>query len=319
MSFSSSNCGGYQTLHESNRKKRLGFFHLPDAFIKILFVGLRPFYTMRMPAEWITTRANTVSVAGFRVMHGEPTGGRLREHEHVETQLEVHYRSQPETRTPSELCPGETVIIPPRRPHVGDWENSSEVVVLLIPPIAFERAADEILAKPKFEIREQNLSYEPLVHSLCSSIRDQFCSHFGVSRLFVECAGGLLAEHILINYADTTRALLIQDSFTEAEVRRITAFVDEQLENGITVAKMARTMRMGLHRFAQNLRRSTGRSPYQFVQMRRVQLAKMLFQQNTVDLAEISARLGFASQSHFTEVFRRATGLTPKAYRDHLS
>jgi len=251
-------------------------------------------------------------------MHGGPTGGRLREHEHVETQLEVHYRSQPQTRNPSELRPGETVIIPSRRPHIGDWENCSEVVVLLIPPIAFERAADEILAKPKFEIREQNLSYEPLIHSLCSSIRDQFRSHFGVSRLFVECAGGLLAEHILRNYADITRALRVRDRFSEADIRRITAFVDEQLESGITVGKMARTMRMGLHRFAQNFRRSTGRSPYQFVQMRRIQLAKRFLGQNAVDLAEISARLGFASQSHFTEVFRRATGFTPNAYRHQL-
>jgi hypothetical protein len=61
------------------------------------------------------------------------------------------------------------------------WEKSSEVVVLLIPPVAFERAAEAILAKPKFEIRQQNLDYETLVHPLCSSIRDQFRSRFGVS------------------------------------------------------------------------------------------------------------------------------------------
>lgn len=272
-----------------------------------------------MPAEWITTRSNTVSVAGFRAMYGGSRGGRLREHEHAETQLEVHYRSQGPTRTSSELRPGETVIIPPRRPHVGDWENCSEVVVLLIPPAAFERAADEILAKPKFEIREQNLNNEPLVHALCSSIRDQFRSRFGVSRLFVECAGRLLAEHILRNYAEITRAVRLRDRFAEVDIRRITALVDAQLENGVTVAEMASAMRLGLHRFARSLRRTTGCSPYQFVQMRRIQLAKRLLRQNTVDLAEISARLGFASQSHFTDVFRRATGLTPNSYRRRVS
>src|SRR5215467_11802961 len=67
------------------------------------------------------------------------------------------------------------------------------------------------------------------------------------------------------------------------------------MENGVTVAKMASAMRMGLHCFAQKLRRSAGRSPYQFVQMRRIQLAKRFLQQNSGDLAAISARLGFAS------------------------
>ena len=272
---------------------------------------------MHMPAEWITTRSNTVSAAGFRVMYGGPKGGRLREHEHAETQLEVHYRAQPGKGSSSQVRPGETVIIPPRRPHVGDWENSSEVVVLLIPPVAFERAADELLAKPTFEIREQHLDDEPFVHPLCSSIRDQFRSRFGVSRLFVESTGNLLAEHILRNYANTTRAVRTRDGFTDGDIRRITTLIDEQLEGGITVAEMAHAVKMGLHRFARNLRRSTGRSPYQFVQMRRIELAKRLLQQNAVDLSEISARLGFASQSHFTEVFRRATGFTPKVYRHH--
>ena len=250
-------------------------------------------------------------------MYGGPKGGRLREHEHAETQLEVHYRAQPGRGSSSQLRPGETVIIPPRRPHVGDWENSSEVVVLLIPPVAFERAADELLAKPTFEIREQHLDDEPFVHPLCSSIRDQFRSRFGVSRLFVESTGNLLAEHILRNYANTTRAVRTRDGFTDGDIRRITTLIDEQLEGGITVAEMAHAVKMGLHRFARNLRRSTGRSPYQFVQMRRIELAKRLLQQNAVDLSEISARLGFASQSHFTEVFRRATGFTPKVYRHH--
>ena len=268
-----------------------------------------------MDKEWISNNSNTVSFADFRVMHGGPVGRRLPEHEHRETQIEVHFRKDPKAGTESELSPGETVIIAPHHPHVGEWEDGSEVVVVLIPPIAFERAADEILVRSKFAVRDQNLVCEPLIHALGSAIRDQFRSSAGVSRLLVESTGHLLAEYVLRKYAETASGALVRDRFADGDLARITRFVDEGLECGVTVAEMAAAMKMGIHRFSRLLNLATGYTPYQFLQARRVQLAKTFLRDNATDLAGIASRLGFASQSHFCEVFRRATGLTPNAYR----
>lgn len=248
-------------------------------------------------------------------MHGGPAGRRLAEHQHVETQLEVHFRPSLEATRTSELRAGETVIIPSGRPHVGEWEDGSEVVVLLIPPVAFERAADEILVRSRFVLRDQNLPSEPLIHQLSSSIRYQFHSSVGMSKLFIESTGNLLAEHLLRNYAETAPIARQRERFTDSQIKRLTAFVDDRLESGLTVADMASVMGMGIHRFSRLLQLATGCTPYKFVQSRRLQLAKRLLQQNGHDLADIAIRLGFASQSHFSDVFHRATGLTPNAYR----
>jgi AraC-like DNA-binding protein len=37
--------------------------------------------------------------------------------------------------------------------------------------------------------------------------------------------------------------------------------------------------------------------------------------ESDLPISEIGARVGYTSQSHFTKVFRAATGLTPKAFR----
>jgi AraC-like DNA-binding protein len=36
------------------------------------------------------------------------------------------------------------------------------------------------------------------------------------------------------------------------------------------------------------------------------------------DLTDIAHRVGFATQSHFTSVFRQRCGITPKRFRDGL-
>jgi len=252
-------------------------------------------------------------------MHGGPVGMRLPEHQHVETQLEVHFgrpsgeKSLPLSAMP--YLPKDMELIPARRPHVGGWDDDSEVIVVLIPPLVFERAADELLVRPKFVILNHKCDAEPFISQIMSSLRSQFHSPFGVSKLYVESAGYLLAEHILRNYAETAPVTRITDRFGASDLRRITAFVDEHLESGVTVAETSRVSKMGIHRFARLLRLATGCTPYEFVQARRVELAKTLLRQSNVSLAEIAYRLGFASQSHFTSVFHRATRISPHVYR----
>jgi AraC family transcriptional regulator len=235
-------------------------------------------------------------------MHGGPAAMRLPEHQHVETQVEVHF-------------PGEMEILAPGRRHIGEWEAGSEVIVVLIPPIAFERAADEILVRQQFRIEDRLFDGEAFLQSIASTLRNQFHSPVGVSRLFLESSGYLLAEHILRNYAGTVPLVSIRDRLDAALLAELARFVDENLEHGLSVRGMARAMRMGVHGFSRALRLATGGTPYRFVQARRLQLAKAMLARREMSLAEIAIRLGFASQSHFTAVFRRATGVTPQVYR----
>jgi AraC-like DNA-binding protein len=48
---------------------------------------------------------------------------------------------------------------------------------------------------------------------------------------------------------------------------------------------------------------------------RRIERAQHLLSTTNLSLAEITLESGFASQSHFTDVFRKLLGTTPKRYR----
>ena len=61
---------------------------------------------------------------------------------------------------------------------------------------------------------------------------------------------------------------------------------------------------------------STGTTPHQYVMRQRVERAQEHLRATRTALAEIATLVGFETQSHFTSVFRRLVGATPKHYRE---
>jgi AraC-like DNA-binding protein len=62
----------------------------------------------------------------------------------------------------------------------------------------------------------------------------------------------------------------------------------------------------------------TGNSITSYQHALRLRLALPLLRDTSCDLSDIALRLGFASHSHFTALFRRHFGVTPSRYRDGI-
>jgi AraC family transcriptional regulator len=67
-----------------------------------------------------------------------------------------------------------------------------------------------------------------------------------------------------------------------------------------------------------SFRAVTGSSITSYQHALRLRLALPLLRDADSDLSDIALRLGFASHSHFTALFRRHFGVTPSGYRDGI-
>jgi AraC family transcriptional regulator len=73
----------------------------------------------------------------------------------------------------------------------------------------------------------------------------------------------------------------------------------------------------GVHpvHLATAFRAAFGTSVGEYIRARRIEAGRLALRDAHRSISEIALTLGFSSQSHFTGVFRRQTGLTPFAYR----
>lgn len=62
-------------------------------------------------------------------------------------------------------------------------------------------------------------------------------------------------------------------------------------------------------------RQATGDSPMEYYQRRRVQHAGRLLLDAEREVSEVAHALGFCDAAHFSKVFRRVQGMSPRAYR----
>ncbi|RYZ36369.1 MAG: AraC family transcriptional regulator [Myxococcaceae bacterium] len=100
-----------------------------------------------------------------------------------------------------------------------------------------------------------------------------------------------------------------------AALSRVQLFVEAHLARRIRVGELARRSGLSVFYFTRAFRQSTGMTPHAFVQQRRVERARELLKHPMHSLGDIALAVGFSSQSHFTTVFRRVTGLTPAVIR----
>jgi AraC-like DNA-binding protein len=92
-------------------------------------------------------------------------------------------------------------------------------------------------------------------------------------------------------------------------------FIDQNYGEMIHTHTAARLCAMSKVQFMRFFKKVTGQTFHTYLQRFRVARAQALLSTSDKSIADISARLGFCSQSHFGRTFTTLVGLTPLAYR----
>jgi AraC family transcriptional regulator len=96
---------------------------------------------------------------------------------------------------------------------------------------------------------------------------------------------------------------------------KVRSYIDNHIIGPILVSDLCVLVRLSESYFSRSFRRTFGESPHAFVLRRRLELAVQYMLQTDIPLSDIAMRCGFSDQAHLSRQFRRASGLTPSAWR----
>lgn len=123
-----------------------------------------------------------------------------------------------------------------------------------------------------------------------------------------------LYYHMVIAYAQGVQEVRIGDNPSEL-VLGVTNYVRTHLYEHIETKAVAEALYVSRGFLSTQFKRETGQGLAAYIQSKKIDEAKNLLRHTTQPITAIAAQLGFSSQSHFNAVFKRVTGLTPRAWR----
>lgn len=133
--------------------------------------------------------------------------------------------------------------------------------------------------------------------------------------------GQVLPAHLISSETGVVASTIVQvrprtrGGLPPRALRRVREFVDEHLEESISIQALANIAGLSMYHFARAFKQSEGMTPHEYLVQRRVQRTKDLLAKTDLPLSEVALAAGFSDQSHCARRFREHVGMTPSCYR----
>jgi AraC family transcriptional regulator len=139
------------------------------------------------------------------------------------------------------------------------------------------------------------------------------------ARLFVEQAIDLLCTHLVRRHSSITASLPVpRCSLSAWHVRRVTAFMRDNVARDIGLDELADLVHLSRFHFCTAFRLATGQTPFQCLTNERIGKARALLAHPGLRIGDIALMVGYQTPSAFAATFRRLVGVTPTEFRRHL-
>lgn len=102
---------------------------------------------------------------------------------------------------------------------------------------------------------------------------------------------------------------------THTRLQQVLDYIQTHLDRELSLTELAEVINVSSNYFASLFKQTMGISPHQYVIKQRVERAKVMLKKTDFAIADIALQVGFSSQSHLTQQFKRITGMTPKQIR----
>ncbi|HKW28825.1 MAG TPA: AraC family transcriptional regulator [Verrucomicrobiae bacterium] len=180
-----------------------------------------------------------------------------------------------------------------------------------------QRALEEVFGDgaPHARLRDISAFTDTALNSWMEQLREELMRR-KASPLFLQGIAQTIAIHLARNYAE-----LVKESSTGSpslpgyKLRQITEWMAEHVAEEFNLDRLAAQAGLSKFYFNRLFKSALSMSPSRYHINLRLDEAKRLLRETKKSVVEVALDVGYANPSHFAQLFRRETGLSPSDYR----
>lgn len=132
-----------------------------------------------------------------------------------------------------------------------------------------------------------------------------------------------IANHVERNFSHEIRQSYERSGFFEGRVNQhpdedivqSQVWLQDNYGKDIKLSEVAERFEMSVRTFNRRFKAATGKSPLQYLQEIRIEIAKDLLKTSNLSISEIAFKVGYSDMGHFTGLFKKFMAVTPSEYR----
>jgi len=201
----------------------------------------------------------------------------------------------------------------------GRWDREVEILVLMLKPAAIAECAIELHDANQTEL------------VCCTGKPDSQIWHLGLAleaelkegnpngQYFWESLTNAIAVRVLKQYsAFEPKVQHYSGGLSSHQLRRTITYINDNLSLDLSLNVLAAMLGMSPYYFERLFKQSVGQTPHQYILHCRIERAKQLLRTTQQPIMEIVCQVGCKNHSHFSKLFCKSTGVSPKTYRNQL-
>ena len=158
-----------------------------------------------------------------------------------------------------------------------------------------------------------------IVDDLLQQARQTLDSDLSASRDCLARASAMLADQTVSGEpdADKDRRLALRRGTKLAPwgVKKLEAFIAENLDQSLTIETLAGLVRLSCSHFSRACKNTFGVPPHTLLILHRIERSQTLMRVTDQPLSQIAYCCGFSDQAHMSRIFRQFVGRTPREWR----
>jgi AraC family transcriptional regulator len=168
---------------------------------------------------------------------------------------------------------------------------------------------------PRFSIPK--IETDAQIQRICEDLREENQHNRLGREALLKSLVTELAIHVLRRFMPEPSSDLRTTDFAglRLQIRKALEYLQDTFTEDFDLDRVAEAANLSKFYLDRVFKRATGLRPHTYVALLRVDKAKLLLAQTSRSIADIALELGFADQSHFSNVFKQFSGLSPRAYR----
>jgi AraC family transcriptional regulator len=212
--------------------------------------------------------------------------------------------------------PGTIFLLPRGTVDEVNWTGPTQRVIVNISTSLLANALEETAHQTEIELTERWDLMDRHISALLLEMMADLDDNSPAGTIYGESLANALAVYLLKRYA-VRRIVPVthKGGLPGNRLRRVLDYIAANLDEKLSLTQLSAIAGMSAHYFSELFKVSMGRSPHNYVLMKRIESAKQHLRDPNRSIIDAGLDAGFQNPSHFARIFRKVEGTTPTTYR----